>query len=115
MDYPRKDGQRNGRRDGFFYFPLYFAFFVKDLVGSGSPVMVLMEHNSKNKPKVMQTCSLPITGADCVKKLVTDKGFFKIINGKMTLFDIAEGYTLEDLRNMTDAKFLVADELGTYE
>ena len=60
----------------FFYFPLYFAFFVKDLVGSGSPVMVLMEHNSKNKPKVMQTCSLPITGADCVKKLVTDKGFF---------------------------------------
>ena len=65
--------------------------------------MVLMEHASKKKPKVMQKCTLPLTGANCVSKLVTDMGFFKLINGQLTLFEIATGYTLEDMRNMTNA------------
>ena len=42
-------------------------------------------------------------------------GFFKFINGKITLNDIASGYTLEDLRNNTAAKFNVAEEIGTFE
>ena len=62
-----------------------------------------MEHASKKKPKVMQKCTLPLTGANCVSKLVTDMGFFKLINGQLTLFEIATGYTLEDMRNMTNA------------
>lgn len=46
-----------------------------------------------------------------MSKLVTDMGFFRIIKGEMTLFDIANGYTLEDLRNFTDAKFKIAHKL----
>ena len=42
-------------------------------------------------------------------------GFFKTINGQLTLLEVASGYTLEDLRNNTDANFLVADEIGTFD
>ena len=48
-----------------------------------------MEHTSKKKSKIVENCSLPLTGSNCVNKLVTDMGFFKFIKGKITLFDIA--------------------------
>ena len=74
-----------------------------------------MEHTSKGKSKIVEKCSLPLTGSNCVTKLVTDMGFFKFIDRKITLFDIASGYTLEDLRNNTKAKFNVAEQIGTYD
>ena len=51
--------------------------------------MVLMEHVSKKTPKVMQKCSLPVTGVKCVSRLATDMGFFKINKKGFTLIDIA--------------------------
>lgn len=74
-----------------------------------------MEHTSKNKPKIIESCTLPLTGSNCVNKLVTDMGFFKFDNGKITLCDIANGFTLEDLRNSTGAKFNIAETIGTYD
>lgn len=47
-----------------------------DLVGSGSEVMVLMEHTNKGSPKIFDKCSLPLTGSNVVSKLVTEKGYF---------------------------------------
>ena len=57
----------------------------------------------------MEKCTLPVTGVNCVSKIVTDMGFFKIMNGEMSLVDIGNGYSLEDLKNCTHAKFKVAD------
>ena len=43
-----------------------------DLVSSGSRVVVLMEHTSNNKPKILKQCTLPLTGAKCVNLIITE-------------------------------------------
>ena len=87
-----------------------------DLVGSGSKVMVLMEHCAKgDRPKILEKCSLPLTGEACVNKIITELAVFDVIPGRgLVLTDIAEETTLERVRAVTEAKFEVADNLKVF-
>ncbi|XP_061402707.1 succinyl-CoA:3-ketoacid-coenzyme A transferase, mitochondrial [Musca vetustissima] len=81
-----------------------------DLVASGSRVIVSMEHNARNgTSKIKDTCSLPLTGKEVVDLIITEKAVFEVEKGVgLTLTEVAEGLTVDDIIACTDAKFKVS-------
>jgi len=84
-----------------------------DLVAGVRRVVVLMEHTAGGKPKLLQRCTLPLTGAGVVDMVVTDQAVFAVDRrgGGMTLLELAPGVTVESLRAVTEARFAVAADL----
>lgn len=81
-----------------------------DLVASGSRVVVTMTHCNKNgDPKIVDRCSLPVTGLGCVSRIITEKAVFDIENGQLILKELAEGVTLEDIKKCTAAQYHVGN------
>ena len=77
-----------------------------DLVSSGTRVIAAMEHTAKGKHKILSECTLPLTGKACVSQIVTEMAVFDFSNnGKLTLKEIAEEVTLDDVKKATGAKF----------
>ena len=87
-----------------------------DLVAGVKRVVVLMEHVAKNKdgsvdPKLLKECSLPLTGTRVVDLIVTDLGVFSVDkegDGGLTLIELADGVTEDEIRQKTEADFKVA-------
>lgn len=87
------------------------------LSSSPSQVIVVMDHTDKNgRSKILQNCSLPLTGVRCVSKIITDLCVFEVDRkaGGLTLTELAEGVQVEDVRSKTDATFAVASKIGSY-
>jgi len=83
-----------------------------DLVGSGSKVMVVMQHNAKgNEHKLLKNCTLPLTGKGVVSLVVTEKATFEFKDGKVILKDIEPGHSLEEIRQATGFEFSLADNI----
>ncbi len=85
-----------------------------DLVAGVKRVVVVMEHTAKGKPKLLKACTLPLTGTRVVDLLSTDLGVFEIDkagDGGMTLVEMAEGVTLEQIAENTEATYSVASGL----
>ena len=87
-----------------------------DLVASGSNVFVLMEHTSKGKPKIMEKCTLPLTGKGVVNKIFTELAVFEVLpEGKgLLLTDVADNSSLEEVSRLTACKFEVAEHLNRF-
>mmetsp|Transcript_36019 Transcript_36019/g.32396 ORF Transcript_36019/g.32396 Transcript_36019/m.32396 type:complete len:92 (+) Transcript_36019:1280-1555(+) len=86
-----------------------------DLVTSGSKVIVIMEHlTKKGGHKILEQCSLPLTGYRVVSQLITDMAVFSFKHNDIFLTDIAKGYSLEDVRAATGCEFNVVDNLKTF-
>lgn len=87
-----------------------------DLVSSGNKVVVTMEHCAKNgKSKILPSCALPLTGKGVVDMIITELAVFEIDREKgLILTEIAEGTTLDDVKEKTAAPFEVAAQLGTF-
>ena len=82
-----------------------------DLVAGARRVVVTMTHTTrKGGPKLLRTCTLPLTGTGCVDLLITDLGVFTF-EGGLTLIDTAHGVTVDEIREKTEADFQVADTL----
>jgi 3-oxoacid CoA-transferase subunit B len=81
-----------------------------DLVAGVKRVVVVMDHASKSgEPKLLKQCSLPLTGQQVVDMAITNLGVFTIERGKgMTLVELAEGVSLDDVKAQTEAPFKVA-------
>ena len=84
-----------------------------DLISGGTKVIVAMEHNTKTgKSKIVSDCTLPLTGVNCCQMIVTEKAVFDFSsNGSLTLKRLQEGYTVQDIRNCTEAAFEVDSSL----
>jgi len=96
-----------------------------DLVSSGSRVVITMEHTAKGgKHKILEACSLPITGGNCVDRIITEMGVFDIIPKdvdsayckdsqdrptRLELIEIADGFTVEQIQAATGCPFRIAD------
>ena len=79
-----------------------------DLVAGVQRVIVLMEHVSKNgAPKIVPSCSLPLTGRNCVDRIITDLCVFDVDRkkGGLTLRRLAPGVTLETIQTQTGTGF----------
>jgi acetate CoA/acetoacetate CoA-transferase beta subunit len=86
-----------------------------DLVVGARKVIVAMEHAVKGEPKIMKTCTYPLTAVGVVKKIVTEMGVMEITEDGIVLTELAPGLTLEDIQAATDAKLLVSDRLKVME
>ena len=85
-----------------------------DLVAGAKRVIVAMDHVTKRGGhKLLRRCDLPLTGTQCVDMLITDLGVFTFAGG-LTLIEVAEGVTVDEVRAKTEPDFAVADELGRY-
>ncbi|MEK0316598.1 3-oxoacid CoA-transferase subunit B [Cohnella sp. 56] len=79
-----------------------------DLVNGAKRVVVIMEHANKyGDSKVKQRCSLPLTGRRVVHRLITDLAVFDFTEVGMTLIELQPGATLDEVRDRTEASFLV--------
>jgi len=73
-------------------------------------IMVVMEHCSKDgQPKIVKKCSLPLTGARTVSMIVTELAVFKADRaaGELTLIELADGVTLEEVKAKTGCDFKI--------
>jgi 3-oxoacid CoA-transferase B subunit len=79
-----------------------------DLVAGVKRVIVIMEHNAKNEAKLVKKCSLPLTGAGIVNKIVTDLAEFEFTPEGLTMIAIAPDVTVDEVKARTEAEFRVA-------
>jgi 3-oxoacid CoA-transferase subunit B len=82
-----------------------------DLVAGVRRVVVVMDHVEKSgAPKLLTRCTLPLTGTKVVDLLITDLGVFEIDrqHGGVTLTELADGVTVEEVTAKTEAAFEVA-------
>ena len=81
-----------------------------DLVVGAKKVIVAMEHTAKGKPKILKQCKLPLTAVKEVDLIVTEMAVFKY-QPKLTLVETAPGVTVEQIKEATEAEFVVAPNL----
>jgi 3-oxoacid CoA-transferase subunit B len=79
-----------------------------DLVAGTPRVIVITDHVSKDGlPKIVEQCSLPLTGKQVVDRIVTDRAVFDIDQDGLVLKMIAPGVGIAELQGLTDASFRV--------
>jgi 3-oxoacid CoA-transferase subunit B len=86
-----------------------------DLVAGVPRVVVLMEHTAKGEPKILKSCTLPLTGAGVVNLIITDLCVFDVDQPGtpgLTLVDLAPGVSVADVRAQTQASFRVHQDLA---
>jgi len=83
-----------------------------DLVASSDNIIVAMMHtNKKGMSKLLKKCSLPITGRNCVKKIVTNLAVIEIISEGFLLKEKAEDVSIEDIIRSTEGKLIIPNEV----
>ncbi len=74
-----------------------------DLVAGVQRVVVVMSHASKKgDSKLLKRCTLPLTGAACVDRVITDLGVFDVVEGGFEVVELADGVTLDEVGAKTE-------------
>jgi len=79
-------------------------------------VIAVMEHTARDgSPKILAECALPLTGARTVSQIITELAVFDVDRyaGELTLIELAEGVSLEEVKAKTGCEFKVASDLAT--
>ena len=82
-----------------------------DLVTGAKRVIIAMQHTAKGKPKVVNTCSLPLTSVRPIDLLVSEMAVIAFPDGKAMLMERAPGVSVEQIVAATEAKLLLADKI----
>jgi 3-oxoacid CoA-transferase subunit B len=85
-----------------------------DLVASADNIIVAMMHTNKaGESKLLEKCSLPLTGVACVKKVVTNLGVLDIKDGAFHLLELAPGISVDEIKNATAGKLIIDGVIPT--
>lgn len=83
-----------------------------DLVASAENIIVAMMHTNKaGKSKLLNTCSLPLTGVGCVKKIVTNLAVLEVTADGFVLLERAPGVSVEDIKTATEGRLTIPDNV----
>lgn len=83
-----------------------------DLVGSAENIIVAMMHtNKRGESKLLAECSLPLTGVNCVTKIVTNLAYIEVKDGAFHLIERAPGVTVEEIQKATEGKLVVPENV----
>jgi len=83
-----------------------------DLVASAENIIVAMMHTNKaGESKLLKKCSLPLTGVECVKKIVTNLAFLEIVEEGFKLLERAPGVSVESIRKATEGNLIITGEI----
>lgn len=83
-----------------------------DLVASAENIIVAMMHtNKKAESKLLKRCNLPLTGVNCVKKIVTNLSVIEVTDLGFKLLERAPGVSIETIKNATQGNLIVNGEI----
>lgn len=84
-----------------------------DLVNGARRIVVIMDHvNKQGEPKILKTCSLPLTGRRVVNRIISDKAVLDVTEQGLVLVELAPGETVESIRACTEPQLMVSVALG---
>jgi len=87
-----------------------------DLVAGAKNIIVAMNHTNKNgESKLLTECTLPLTGVNCINKVVTDMAVLSIENGSFHLLETAPGITVDDIKKATVGKLTISQDVKTMD
>ena len=83
-----------------------------DLVAGADNIIVTMTHASKHgDSKLLANCTLPLTGKNCIKKVLTDLAYLEIHHGKFHLLEYAPGVSIDEIQALTEGELIVSDNV----
>ena len=83
-----------------------------DLVAGTENIVVTMTHASKSgQSKLLESCTLPLTGVNCIRKVVTDLAYLEIHDGAFHLLERAPGVSVEEIAEKTAGRLIVDGEV----
>lgn len=82
-----------------------------DLVGGAKKVIVAMTHTAKGEVKILKRCTLPLTGAKKVSKIITEMGVIEVTKDGLMLMEYNPEYTIEEIQAATEATLILSKDL----
>lgn len=83
-----------------------------DLVASAENIIVAMMHtNRAGESKLLKKCSLPLTGVNCVKKIVTNLAVLEVTDDGFVLLERAPGVSVDEIKKATEGKLIINGEV----
>ncbi len=83
-----------------------------DLVAGAQNIVVTMTHADKyGNSKLLENCTLPLTGVGCVKKIVTDLAVLEVRNGAFHLLERAPGISVDEIKQKTAGKLVIEGDV----
>jgi 3-oxoacid CoA-transferase subunit B len=83
-----------------------------DLVASADNIIVAMMHtNRAGESKLLPNCTLPLTGVNCVRKIVTNLAVIEVTNQGFKLLERAPGVSVDEIKQATAGKLLVEGDI----
>ena len=83
-----------------------------DLVASAENIIVAMMHtNRAGDSKLLKKCSLPLTGVNCVKKIVSNLAVLEIVNNSFHLLERAPGVSIEEIKEATEGNLIIEGDI----
>ena len=83
-----------------------------DLVAGAKNIIVTMTHTDKHgNPKLLSECTLPLTGVNCITRIITDLAVLEVVDGAFLLKERAPGVTVEDIQAKTGGKLVVSENV----
>lgn len=85
-----------------------------DLVHGAKRVVVIMDHvNKHGQTKILNECTLPLTGQRVVNRIITDRAVIDVTPDGLKLVEIANGFTVEEIQASTEPPLIISENLKT--